>query len=125
MTQHLIKLVGGPFTGSRVPMPPPEMLHEGRILRMRGGDRYQLEWIDRIGAQPVWEAHWIKPELDPLPWYVAEASDDNNPATDSGRYSYEAVANDYNEYDGRAGTLAALAKWWPRPQYTQEQEAYR
>lgn len=58
MAQSLIRLVGGPFNGSRVPMPPAHMLGDGRTIKLRG-DQYTLEYSERLGELSKWEAHHV------------------------------------------------------------------
>ena len=121
MTQHLIKIIGGPFNGSRVAMPPEHLLADGRTVRMRG-ERYQLEFNEPIGALSTWEAHWLEPhgELDPEPWYVEEADEQGlGPESAAGRYSFDRV----RPWDDR-DTVSQLAMWRPRKGYEKEQRFY-
>lgn len=55
MAQTLIALIGGPYTGSRIPMPPSHRLIEGKRLKLKAGDTYELELHD----DGKWRARYV------------------------------------------------------------------
>ena len=59
--------------------------------------------------------------LDPYPWYVEEADEGRPPF---GRYTIKQVSESADEGEW-GGVVYNLAKWRPRPGYSQNREDYR
>lgn len=72
-------------------------------------------------------ANWreaVEPNLDPKPFYVMEADEQNlGPESEAGRYTY--LQGTYEDEWGRESTVSALAEFHPRQGYSQDRMAYR